>query len=64
MLYLQRITHAGYQRTILKRNPKRYDEDGDELEDDEVDEEADAEAARRNPYSHIHIEGKWRICLQ
>lgn len=53
----QRITHAGYQRIILKRNPKRYDEDGDELEDDDVDEEADADAARRDPYGHIRIEG-------
>lgn len=59
----QRITHAGYQRTILRRNPKRYDEDGDELDDDEVDEEADIDVARRNPYSHIKIEGTEIFCI-
>lgn len=54
---IQRITHAGYPRAILRRNPKRFDEDGDEIDDDVTDEDADADAAARNPYSHITLEG-------
>ena len=55
--FCQRITHAGFERTILQRNPRRYDEDGDELEDDDVDEQADLDAAAHNPYSHIKLDG-------
>lgn len=40
----------------MRRNPKRYDEYGDELEDDEEDEQADAAAAESNPYSDIKLE--------
>ena len=54
----QKIEHAGYERYIISRNPKRYDEDGDELDDDEVDEQADADAAARNPYNEIRLEGE------
>ena len=54
----QTIEHAGYRRNILRRNPKRYDEDGEELEDDDEDEEADARAAEENPYADIKIESK------
>lgn len=52
------IEHAGYFRNILRRNPKRYDEDGEELEDDDEDEEADARAAEENPYGGIQLESK------
>ena len=52
----QKIEHAGYQRYIVNRNPRRFDEHGDELEQDEVDEEADAAAAEENPYSGIKLE--------
>jgi RXT2-like, N-terminal len=55
---LQKIEHAGYGRHILRRNPKRFDEDGFELLSDEEDEEADKEAAEKNPYSGIQIERK------
>lgn len=55
---IQSIEHAGFHRNILQRNPKRYDEDGDELEDDDVDEEADARAADENPYAEIRLEGE------
>ncbi|MCJ1468755.1 hypothetical protein MMC07_007385 [Pseudocyphellaria aurata] len=55
-VYKRKIEHAGYERYIISRNPKRYDEDGDELDDDEVDEQADADAAARNPYNEIHLE--------
>ena len=43
------------------RNPRRNDEDGNELEDDDVDEQADIETAARNPYSHIKLEGSSRL---
>ena len=54
----QTIEHAGYRRNILRRNPKRYDEDGEELEEEDEDEEADARAAEENPYADIKIESK------
>lgn len=55
----QKIEHAGYQRYILNRNPRRFDADGDELEQDDIDEEADAAAAERNPYHGIKLEGQF-----
>ncbi|KAF6227804.1 hypothetical protein HO173_011906 [Letharia columbiana] len=54
--YKRTIEHAGYRRNILRRNPKRYDEDGEELEDEDEDGEADARAAEDNPYADIHLE--------
>ena len=54
----QTIEHAGHYRDILRRNPKRYDEDGDELDDEDVDEEADARAAEENPYAEIRLESE------
>ena len=53
----QQIEHAGYTRYILDRNPRRYNEYGDELEDSESDPEADADAEGENPYSNVHLEG-------
>ena len=59
LIYIrQNIEHAGYHRDILRRNPKRYDEDGDELSDDFTDEEADARAAEDNPYAEVRLEGE------
>ncbi len=55
----QKVEHAGYHRSIIKRNPRRYDEDGEELDDDDDDSQADAEAALQNPYSEIKLEG-WK----
>jgi hypothetical protein len=54
---LQKIEHAGYTRYILQRNPRRYNEYGEELEDDESDAEADADAEEENPYANIRLEG-------
>lgn len=62
LTFRQRITHAGYKRAILKRNPRRYDEDGDGLDDEEIDEQADSDAAALNPYSHIRLEGPSSMC--
>ncbi len=57
------IEHAGYRRNILRRNPKRYDEDGEELEEDDEDEEADARAAEENPYAEIQLESKHILAM-
>ena len=54
----QSIEHAGYKRDILRRNPKRYDGDGDGIPSDESDEEADARAAEDNPYAKVRLEGE------
>ncbi|KAL2419720.1 hypothetical protein ABEF95_005922 [Exophiala dermatitidis] len=54
--YKQKIEHAGYTRYILQRNPRRYNEYGDELDDSESDTEADADAEDENPYSGVRIE--------
>ncbi|KAL9098460.1 MAG: hypothetical protein Q9163_005882 [Psora crenata] len=54
--YRKTIQHAGYTRDIICPNPKRYDEDGDELATDDEDEEADARAAEENPYAGIRLE--------
>ena len=54
----QTIKHAGYSRDIIRRNPKRYDDDGDELTTEDEDEAADARAAEENPYSDIRLERK------
>lgn len=56
--HAQKIDHAGYSRYILDRNPKRFNEYGDELEDSESDAEADADAEDENPYSGIKLEGR------
>ena len=56
--YYQKVEHAGYYRFILRRNPKRFDEYGDELEDDEADERVNAEAAEGNPYGYVKLEGE------
>ncbi|KAI4686609.1 uncharacterized protein J4E84_005890 [Alternaria hordeiaustralica] len=55
--YKKRIEHAGYHRSILQRNPPRYDADGDvvEVEEDYEDEE-DVEAVEENPYGNIQLE--------
>ncbi|KAF7505729.1 hypothetical protein GJ744_000495 [Endocarpon pusillum] len=55
-VYKQKIEHAGYTRYILDRNPRRYNEYGEELDDSETDEEADADAADQNAYSGIRLE--------
>ena len=57
-IFGQTIEHAGYRRDILRRNPKRYDEDGEELDESDEDEEADARAAEENPYAEILLESK------
>jgi hypothetical protein len=54
---MQKIEHAGYTRYILQRNPRRYNEYGEEMGDDESDPEADADAEEENPYAGIRLEG-------
>ncbi|KAL8948394.1 MAG: hypothetical protein Q9222_005421 [Ikaeria aurantiellina] len=48
--------HHCYHRDVISQNPKRYDNNGDELDDDEEDEEADAAAAQVNPYDGIILQ--------
>ncbi|KAK4692618.1 hypothetical protein P7C71_g4622, partial [Lecanoromycetidae sp. Uapishka_2] len=55
-IYKATIEHAGYRRNILKRVPKRYDQDGIELSSSDEDEEADAQAAEEYPYAEIRLE--------
>ncbi|KAI4946102.1 hypothetical protein J4E91_007545 [Alternaria rosae] len=55
--YKKRIEHAGYHRSILQRNPPRYDADGDVVEvDEEYEDEEDVEAVEENPYGNIQLE--------
>ncbi|KAF1941786.1 hypothetical protein EJ02DRAFT_346880 [Clathrospora elynae] len=55
--YKKVIEHAGYRRSILQRNPPRYDADGDVVEaDEEYDEEDDVEAVEENPYGNVQLE--------
>ena len=63
MRICQTIKHAGYSRDIIRKNPKRYDEDGDELATDDEDEEADARAAEENVYAEIRLESLLPITL-
>ncbi|KAF2131486.1 hypothetical protein P153DRAFT_286395 [Dothidotthia symphoricarpi CBS 119687] len=55
--YKKRVEHAGYHRSILQRNPTRFDPDGDIVEhEDEYEDEDDLEAVEENPYGDIHLE--------
>lgn len=56
--YKQKIEHAGYTRHILRRNPIRYDSEGEELDEEDEDSEADAAAAEENPFSGIALESR------
>jgi hypothetical protein len=52
--------HAGYQRTIIHRNPPLIDEEGYDIDSDDDEEqvqEAVASAMEENPYSSIRLEG-------
>ena len=53
----QKVNHAGYQRYILERNPRRFNSLGDELEDSESDADADVDAEEENPYGNVKLEG-------
>ena len=46
---------------MLHKNPKRYDEDGYELDADDEDPQADEEVADKNPYNQVIIQGKLRM---
>lgn len=53
----QKVNHAGFDREVLARNPRRFNEYGDELDDSESDAEADADAEEENPYAEVKLEG-------
>ncbi|KAI9804352.1 MAG: hypothetical protein M1833_007159 [Piccolia ochrophora] len=54
--YRRKITHAGYDRFIVGRNPPRVNAAGEDLDDEEEDEEAEAAVADDNPYADIRLE--------
>ncbi|KAJ5151831.1 hypothetical protein N7492_010126 [Penicillium capsulatum] len=54
--YKEKIEHAGHTRHILRRNPPRYDSEGEELLEEDEDSEADTAAAEENPFSGIALE--------
>lgn len=54
--WTERVNHAGYDRDIVARNPRRYNNYGDELEDSESDADADADAEEENPYADVRLE--------
>ncbi|KAL5373401.1 hypothetical protein DPSP01_012759 [Paraphaeosphaeria sporulosa] len=54
--YKKRIEHAGYRRYILKRNPPRYDPDGDIVEIGDEDDEDDLSPVEENPYADMRLE--------
>lgn len=55
---MQKINHAGYDRSIIYRKPQRYDEDGDLIfEDDLDDEDAELSPAEDDIYAEIKLEG-------
>lgn len=58
-VYKEVVEHAGYQRTIIHRNPLPVDEDGftlDSDDDDEYIQQVTATAAEDNPYASIRLE--------
>ncbi|TLS24072.1 hypothetical protein PpBr36_08104 [Pyricularia pennisetigena] len=57
--YRETVEHAGYQRTIISRNPPLVDEEGYELDSDDDEEriaEVQAAVAEDDPYSGIRID--------
>ncbi|KAF1982935.1 hypothetical protein K402DRAFT_466393 [Aulographum hederae CBS 113979] len=55
--YKEKITHAGYERYIVSRNPPPYlDEYGEEIEEDSEFEDLEKPITRENPYEDIKIE--------
>ncbi|KAJ6150806.1 hypothetical protein N7470_007400 [Penicillium chermesinum] len=54
--YREKVEHAGYTRRILKRNPIRYDSEGDELLDDDEDSETDTTITEENPFAGVVLE--------
>ncbi|KAL8719535.1 MAG: hypothetical protein Q9181_008054 [Wetmoreana brouardii] len=55
-IWTERVNHAGYNRDVLTRKPRRYNEYGDELDDSDSDSEADADAEEENPYGDVRLE--------
>ncbi|KAI0112447.1 RXT2-like protein [Nemania sp. FL0031] len=58
-LYREVVNHAGYQRTIISRNPPLIDDEGYEIDSDDDDEhilDAMNNAAEFNPHANIRLE--------
>ncbi|KAK4547272.1 hypothetical protein LTR36_000927 [Oleoguttula mirabilis] len=60
--YKRKVRHAGYERQIIAKRPKLYDDDGDVVDpldipsDAEGDERAYGEAVREDPFGHVQLE--------
>ncbi|KAH9835520.1 ATP-dependent RNA helicase DBP4-like [Teratosphaeria destructans] len=60
--YKRKVTHAGYERYIIKKKPKLYDEDGDVIDpadipsDADEDEHAYGEPIEADPFSEVRLE--------
>ncbi|KAI0541945.1 RXT2-like protein [Xylaria digitata] len=58
-VYREIVNHAGYQRTIISRNPPLIDDEGYEIDSDDDEEHilnAINNAAEFNPYANIRLE--------
>ncbi|KAJ8132458.1 hypothetical protein O1611_g1164 [Lasiodiplodia mahajangana] len=58
-LYREVVNHAGYQRTIISRNPPLIDDEGYEIDSDDDEEhilDAMNNAAEFNPHANIRLE--------
>ncbi|KAI2636716.1 RXT2-like protein [Xylaria nigripes] len=58
-VYREVVNHAGYQRTIISRNPPLIDDEGYEVDSDDDEEhilDAINNAAEFNPYANIRLE--------
>ncbi|KAI0973249.1 RXT2-like protein [Xylaria arbuscula] len=58
-VYREIVNHAGYQRTIISRNPPLIDDEGYEIDSDDDDEhilDAMNNATEFNPYANIRLE--------
>lgn len=61
----ERVNHAGYMRSTISTNPKRYDKYGyiyspAASDDEELDEDAEIEAAEDNPFGEVQLENLLR----
>ncbi|KAK5120497.1 hypothetical protein LTR85_006152 [Meristemomyces frigidus] len=60
--YKRKVHHAGYERHIIAKKPKLYDEDGDVVDpldipsDAEGDERAYGEPVREDPFGQVQLE--------
>ena len=57
----QKVEHAGYKRTVIRRNLPKYDYDGDEVLDYEDEDSLDASPVEEDPYKDIKLDRKIEV---